>query len=342
MRARWRPARAATTTAAVAASLTVLLPEVLGLDRTPPWPLVVAFRRRLALGTGAAALAVGARPGWWRAPALGTSAVAAGATGLSLWRHRPRREPAGVGTRELTVLGANVWLGLADPGALAAVIECERPDVVVLPEAGDRFRKRLLDGLDGYRARSCAPHRAAVEAAGVADGPCLTVLTAAALGEVDVAVASSDTRSGWVVVSGGGLGAVRVVGVHPAVLLPATTRDWVRELALLRPWLADPTRPTVVLGDLNATLEHGPLQHALGGGRPVTRGVPATWPAWWRRPFGVVIDHVVVAGPVGVRSVEVIDVRGSDHRAVLARLRVASEGQYPVPTGSNVIRPAGS
>lgn len=176
----------------------------------------------------------------------------------------------------------------------------------------------------------------------MADGPCLTVLTAAALGEVDLAVASSDTRSGWVMASGGGLGAVRVVGVHPAVLLPATTRDWTRELALLRPWLADPARPTVVVGDLNATLEHGPLQRALGGARPVTRRAPATWSAWWRRAFGVVIDHVVVAGPVGVRSIEVIDVRGSDHRAVLARLSVPSEGEYPVPVGSNVTRPAGS
>jgi endonuclease/exonuclease/phosphatase (EEP) superfamily protein YafD len=248
--------------------------------------------------------------------------VAGAAVGLSLWRHRARPDPPGVGTRELTVLGANVWLGRADPAALAAVIADRRPDVVVLPEAGDPFRKRLLDGLEGYRAWSCAPHRAAVEASGAPDGPCLTVLAATRLGEVDVAVAATDTRSGWVVVSGDGLGAVRVVGVHPAVLLPASTPDWQRELALLRPWLADPARPTVVLGDLNATLEHGPLQRALGRARPVTRRVSATWPAWWRRAFGVVIDHVLLSGPIGVRAVEVVDVPGSDHRAVLARLSV--------------------
>ncbi|NMO90425.1 endonuclease/exonuclease/phosphatase family protein [Actinomycetospora sp. TBRC 11914] len=300
----------------------VLLPEVLGLDRTPPWPLVVAFRRRLAVGTGLAGLAVAARRGRGRAPALGAASVAGGALGLSLFRHRRRREPVGVGTRELTVLGANVWLGRADPAALAATIADRRPDVVVLPEAGDRFRKRLLDGLEGYRAWSCAPQRPAVEASGAPDGPCLTVLTAAALGEVEVAVASTDTRSGWVVVSGGGLGPVRVVGVHPAVLLPASTPDWVRELALLRPWLSDPARPTVVLGDLNATLEHAPLQRALGGARPVTRRAAATWPAWWRRACGVTIDHVLVAGPIGVRGVEVLDVPGSDHRGVLARLLV--------------------
>ncbi len=319
MRGRWT---GVTTAGAVTGAAALLLPEVLRLDRTRPWPIVIAFRRRLAVGTLAAALPLAARPGAARVPALGVAVVAAGAVGLSGWRHRARRTPALVGTRELSVLGANVWQGRADPAALAATIVAEQPDVVVLPEAGDRFRKRLLDGLDGYRAWSCAPYRAGVEASGAEDGPCLTVLVATGLGDVDVAPASRDTRSGWVVVSGGGLGAVRVLGVHPAVLLPASTPDWLRELPLLRPWLADPSRPTVVVGDLNATLEHAPLQRALGSGRPVTRRTAATWPSWWRRAVGVTIDHVLVAGPVGVRSVAVLDVAGSDHRAVLARLVV--------------------
>ena len=304
---------------AVTGALALLLPEALGLDRTPPWPIVVAFRRRLAVGTAVVAVAAGARPGRWRGPAVGIATVAVGALGLSAWRHRRRPEPVVAGTEPLSVLGANVWLGRADPAALAALIAARAPDVVVLPEAGDPFRKRLLDGLEGYRGRSCAPGRTAVEAAGAEDGPCLTVLTADRLGEVDVAVGPTDTRSGWIEVGGGGLGPVRVLGVHPAVLLPDTTPDWVRELSLLRSWLADPARPTIVVGDLNATLEHRPLQRALGDARPLTRRVAATWPSRWRRSVGVTIDHVLVTGPIRARSVEVIDVPGSDHRAVLAR-----------------------
>ena len=193
MRGRWT---GVTTAGAVTGAAALLLPEVLRLDRTPPWPIVIAFRRRLAVGTLAAALPLAARPGAARVPALGVAVVAAGAVGLSGWRHRARRTPALVGTRELSVLGANVWLGRADPAALAATIVAEQPDVVVLPEAGDRFRKRLLDGLDGYRAWSCAPYRAGVEASGAEDGPCLTVLVATGLGDVDVAPASRTPAPG--------------------------------------------------------------------------------------------------------------------------------------------------
>lgn len=298
----------------------VLLPEALGLARTPPWPILIAFRRRLALGAGLPALLLSRRRGWAR----GVLGVAAAALALSLARHRSVSSAAMLAlddtiaaptTRELTVLAANVWLGRADPSALAAIIRTERPDVVVLPEAGDRFRKRLLDVLEGYHGWSCAPFRVEVEAAGADDGPSLTMLVADGTGEVDVHPASVDTLSGWIALDVDG---VRVVGVHPAVLLPRRTPDWVREHALLRPLLSDPDRPTVVLGDLNATPEHGLP------GRVLTAGATGTWPANRPRRLGVTIDHVLASGPVSARSVEVLDVPGSDHRAVLARLVITT------------------
>ncbi|MFC5061700.1 endonuclease/exonuclease/phosphatase family protein [Actinomycetospora atypica] len=304
----------------------VLLPEALGLARTPPWPILVAFRRRLALGAALPALLLSRRRGWAR----GVLGVAATALALSTARHRRAGVStaamltlddgnAATTTRDLTVLAANVWLGRADPSALAAIIRTERPDVVVLPEAGDRFRKRLLDVLEGYHGWSCAPGRAEVEAAGADEGPSLTMLVADGAGETDVHPASSDTLSGWIALD---LGGVRVVGVHPAVLLPRRTPDWVREHRLLGPLLADPEHPTVVLGDLNATPEHGLP------GRVLTAGAPATWPANRPRWIGVTIDHVLASGPVSARSVEVLDVPGSDHRAVLARLVVGMNSTH--------------
>ena len=49
----------------------------------------------------------------------------------------------------------------------------------------------------------------------------------------------------------------------------------------------------------------------------------ATWPArWggWARGVGFTIDHVLVDEPVVVRETRVLDLPGSDHRAVLVRL----------------------
>ncbi|MCD2189857.1 endonuclease/exonuclease/phosphatase family protein [Actinomycetospora soli] len=316
----YRSAASALLTAAV------LLPEVIGVDRTAPWPIVTAFRRRLALGAAGVAGIAAARPGARRDVGLGVGAVAAAALAVSTVRHR--RRPGGTRVGEpLAVLGANVWIGRADPVALAATIRRGRPDVVVLLEAGDRFRHALAVEIDdlGYRGWSCAPGRAEVEAAGAGDHACTSVLAAPALGAVTVRAVTRDTASGWIELTGGALGDTRVLAVHPAVLLPSRTHEWRRELDRLAGLVADDPRPTVVVGDLNATLEHRALQRVLRGMRSaaaeVGRAREGTWPAQRPRRLGVAIDHVLVSDAVGVGSVEVLDVPGSDHRALLARLR---------------------
>nr|WP_246326111.1 endonuclease/exonuclease/phosphatase family protein [Actinomycetospora corticicola] len=227
----------------------------------------------------------------------------------------------------MCVLSANVWIGRADPEALAAVIRRERPDVVALLEAGDRFRHRLATRIDdlGYRGWSAAPGRAEVEATGAGDHPCTTVLAAPGLGDVSVRTLTRDTSSGWIELTDGALGEVRVLAVHPTVLLPRRTHEWRRDLARLAALVADDPRPTVVVGDLNATLEHHALQpvlrHARSAAAETGRDRVGTWPAGRPRRLGVAIDHVLVSAAVGVEAVEVLDVPGSDHRALLARLR---------------------
>ncbi|MDL5156510.1 endonuclease/exonuclease/phosphatase family protein [Actinomycetospora termitidis] len=305
----------------------VLLPEVVGLDRTAPWPIVTAFRRRLALGAGALAAGAAVRPGPWRAAGAGVGLVAAAAVVLSAVRHRARTGEGATDGEPVSVLGANVWIGRADPVALGDLVRCERPDVVVLLESGDRFRRALTAEIDdlGYRGWSGAPGRAEVEAAGAGDHACTSVLVAPRLGDVTARAVTRDTASGWIEVTGGGLGDTRVLAVHPAVLLPRRTHEWRRELARLAGLVADDPRPTVVVGDLNATLDHRALQsvlrHLRSASAEVGRARVGTWPAGRSRRLGVAIDHVLVSAAVGVESVEVLDVPGSDHRALLARLR---------------------
>jgi endonuclease/exonuclease/phosphatase (EEP) superfamily protein YafD len=311
----------------------VLLPEALGLDRTAPWPILTAFRRRLALGAAGAAGVLAARPGARREVGLGVGLVAAGALVLSAVRHRPH--PGGTADGDpLSVLGANVWIGQADPEALAALIGRERPDVVVLLEAGDRFRRSLPPEVgDRYRGWSAAPGRAEVTATGAGDHACTSVLAARGLGDVTAQVVTRDTASGWIELSGGALGDTRILAVHPAVLRPSRTPEWRRELARLAELVAEDPRPTVVVGDLNATCEHHALQPVLRRARSaaaeVGRAREATWPAGKPRWLGVAIDHVLVSAAVGVESFEVLDVPGSDHRAVLARLRRPTGGAAP-------------
>ena len=81
----------------------------------------------------------------------------------------------------------------------------------------------------------------------------------------------------------------------------------------------------IVAGDLNATLDNRPLRNALGGCVSAAKGIGGlvgTYPSSLPRWFGIQIDHVLV--PVGTASddVAVHDLLGTDHRAVVARLRL--------------------
>jgi hypothetical protein len=81
-----------------------------------------------------------------------------------------------------------------------------------------------------------------------------------------------------------------------------------------------------VVGDVNATLDHAPLRAALTGARDVAadcgQGLVATWPARLPRWMGVQIDHVFTSGGPRPLNFRVLDLPGSDHRALLAQVVV--------------------
>lgn len=80
--------------------------------------------------------------------------------------------------------------------------------------------------------------------------------------------------------------------------------------------------------DFNATLDHGPLRPLLDTGyvdaaAPVGAGLVGTWgPHDGDLIPPVVIDHVLVDRRIAVRDVTVHPLPGSDHRMVLAELRL--------------------
>ena len=294
----------------------LLGPEVFGLADSAPFVQVVAFRPVLAAGLLVlAVLPVLIRRRWWPVallPAL-VALVALGAVVPRAVAGPP--PPAGT---SLTVLSFNVLGGRADPAALAATMRASRPDLVVLPEAGQRYQRRLTPLLAGLGYRSWV-----TTSAGESESDGIVVLASARLGNATGRPLVLDTKRRWMTLTGGGLGDLTLVAVHTA----APVRDlpgWAAELGNLRQWCTEGFGPHLVVGDVNATLDHAPLRAATAGCTDAAaargEGLVATWPTAWPRWLGVQIDHVFTSGGPVAASVQVLDLPGSDHRALLTRI----------------------
>jgi hypothetical protein len=321
-RTRARPWRAAGSLLVVAVAAVGLLPDLFGLDRRSPFAQLVAFRPTLLAGmvlvTGLAAGVARWRRRGWLLPA-GLALVTAAGAGLVVPRALPDDIAAPVAGRTVTVLAFNTFEGRADVDAVAALVRDTRPDLVALVEAGPRYRDRLapLLGPD-YRPDGSDSSRRDVQG--------VSVLTHADLGAVAVQV-REDTPFPSVEVTGGGLGGLRFVAFHAVAPTPGSVPQWRSDLATLGRWCANrDVGPAVVAGDFNATLDHAVFRDATQGcvdaAAQTGRGLVGTWNSRLPRWLGAQIDHVLLTGGVSALDSSVVDVPGSDHRAVLTRLRL--------------------
>ena len=234
-------------------------------------------------------------------------------------------EPPPPGGTPLTVLSFNAFEGQADVDALAEVIRRERPDLVVLPEAGERFRTRIAALVPGYRSWTNVPARAA-------DVRGIVVLASPRAGDVTARTISdapgtpTDTRYPWAEVTGGILGPVHLGAVHVVSIVPGWIGYWPGELELLQRWCSRPGGGSLVVGDFNATPDHSAFRSGTQGcaDAATERGesLTSTWNAGWPRAVGAQIDHVLTSGGPRARDVTVLDVPGSDHRALLVHLQL--------------------
>ncbi|MEJ2864995.1 endonuclease/exonuclease/phosphatase family protein [Actinomycetospora flava] len=317
---------------AIAAAVVLGLPaaivtfsDVLGIDDRTPFVQTIAFRPQLAAGLfvlGGLVLLMSHRA-WPAGLALGLVGVLG--LGMVLPRAVGSSETGATGGPELTVLTASAYLSRADPDALASLISSRTPDVVVLPEARgtlrDRLQQALVDesggeaGQSGYRVFAADARR---------DDSPMTVFVRRSVGRPAV-TPNRDTEFPSLIVDLPDVDgqAVRVVATHPQSPRPGDTNAWRRDVEALSRWCTG-DRPTVVAGDLNATLDHAELRAATEGctdaASDVGEGLVGTWPAAAPRLLGVQIDHVLVSGGPRAREVEIVDVPGSDHRGVLARV----------------------
>ncbi|WP_460734087.1 endonuclease/exonuclease/phosphatase family protein [Nocardioides ginkgobilobae] len=277
--------------------------------------LAVALLRRPARGGGGGRLLVAA-----------TVAVLAG-LGLHAWWLAPLvtgERPATEG-RTWSVLTSNLLAGQGDGLTVLRTAVAEDVDVLVLQEV----TLDALATLDRAGLAEAYPHRIGEAVPeGRTDGT--MVLSRTPLGE-PVRVATDMQTWAVEVTDPDGGDPVRLLAVHPAA--PTDVGAWRRDhavvLAAVRELDVD-----LVAGDLNATLDHAPVQALVDGGwRDATEEANGGWQPTWPSnglfeslplPPLVQIDHVLT-GPAWVgTSSQPLRVEGTDHLALLVEVaRVA-------------------
>ncbi len=307
-----------------AGAVVAVLPDLVGLDGRIPFAQIVAFRPWVLLA-GAAGLLVllliclirAARP---VVLPIAVGQLAVLLVGGSMLLPRVVADPVPTAGRPLTVLAFNAYEGDGDPGQLAALIAEHRPDLVSLPEAGEDYTDELRPLIEplGYRLEVSSTSRPDVAS--------VTVAVSDRLGDVRFRAGEETTVFPYIEVTGGELGQLRFVAYHAAAPVPRQMQDWRADLALLARWCAG-TTPAIVAGDLNASLDHSALRAGMAGCSDAAdqRGqglVPSWSPGVGLRWLGPQIDHVLTTTGIVAETFSAHDILDSDHRAVVARLRL--------------------
>jgi endonuclease/exonuclease/phosphatase (EEP) superfamily protein YafD len=231
-------------------------------------------------------------------------------------------------TARLRVLTANLRNGKADPWAFAALVAALTPDAVATQELSPEQAEALARVM---------PHGALAPARDHT-GMGVALRRPGAVRRLPLPF-----RDAHVAEVALGLGEpVEIVNVH--LLAPHARPPWwtVRirrgQVRGLEAYLdATPRRQRIVLGDLNATplwpayrrlaarLADAAVEAARQNGHRPQR----TWGPGSRAPRLLRIDHVLLSG-VSAEGVEIVPLRGSDHAAVVADVRVIAVPTDPV------------
>jgi endonuclease/exonuclease/phosphatase (EEP) superfamily protein YafD len=241
---------------------------------------------------------------WWILPTLGSGA-AAGA--------RP-------GSIDVRVMSINVKAGAADVDQVLRLVKGHGIDLLVVQEGQPRFVDPLILDLQGQ-----LPH-VLLSNCGYSSGTVFWSRWPISQLGPTIGLTGEIAR---VQLHVPGAVPVTVTGVH--TFSPGRRRiaRWSEDLRTLRRASERTTGAQVMLGDFNASRDHAPFRALLRTGlvdaAEAVRMTPwsgVTWPTDVPRvPASVRLDHVLVTpASIGVRSVKLVTVSGTDHRAVLADL----------------------
>jgi endonuclease/exonuclease/phosphatase (EEP) superfamily protein YafD len=224
--------------------------------------------------------------------------------------------PAVAGGTRLDVLTVNLRYGNADPRAVMSLVDRYDVDLLSLQE----MPPSAVAALDAAGARRRFPHRV-LDARPGAEGTGIMarypLTDPARPAGLRMAMPEATLRMP-------GVAPIRVKAVHPVAPLRADVAVW-REGMRSLPRATPGGAMRILVGDFNATLDHRELRDVISSGYTdaadaTGQGLRGTYPA--RRRVRIAIDHVLVDRRAEVTDAGVHLVRGSDHRAVTATIRL--------------------
>lgn len=219
----------------------------------------------------------------------------------------------------LRVASINLFFGQADAGAVVDLVDAREIDVLAVQElTPDALERLLYSGIDDRLPFQLVTP----EARSAGGGGLFSRYPLTEPGAVEALF-----RQPQATIDVPDAPAVVVTSVHafPPARSPESVRQWATDLATLPPARSAEELP-LLIGDFNATLDHRALRDVLDTGYAdaaslVGQGLTPTWSGSASLP-GLAIDHVLVPGPVAVESFELAAVPETDHRFVIAVLRL--------------------
>lgn len=255
---------------------------------------------------------------WWQWPFFSASTKLPAAVDAAMASTR-----ADTGDMIARVMTFNVYKGHADAKAIVDIVRDQRVEVLALQETTNDFVKKLDEaGIHSYLPYSQVSSSDGVYGNGI--------WSATELGRpVDDEVGSSASfMPGGTVSFNGGATQVRFVSVHTTSPTNDYWQQWKRSLDELAKLRFDTSRRYVFMGDFNATYDHTPFRNILGNrfsdaSRQAGEGLKFSWPANVDYvPSFAGIDHIVLDSGMQAGQVRTVKVDGSDHKALLAIVRV--------------------
>jgi endonuclease/exonuclease/phosphatase (EEP) superfamily protein YafD len=229
-------------------------------------------------------------------------------------------------TVELTAMNINSEFGQADAARIVQLVKDNGVGLLTVQEHSQALEDRLsAEGLD-----TLLPHRISDP---TDDGAGSAVYSSYPLDLVGI-LPDTPFRMPTVrltAVSGGSAAVLEVTNVHALPPVDVRVDQWRSDLAAVGRLAGRPGN-RLLIGDFNATYDHGEFRALLGaaadGAELVdvamasgSRLVP-TWPMEGPRLPGIAIDHLVTTPQVASTGYQVRRVPGTDHAAVLATLAV--------------------